>query len=787
MSQQKNPSMHDRYARAFARTAPQVTEETAGLFVDGYWIDASRYFFVGEAHDPMLGIVNTPSVVDRRSGEVSALVTHEKVAGLISSHLGKQIDPAIVAHARFDWAGEGLVGLSVLGANYVIDSRDQRLASVEPAMEQPALYSPDGKYACFVRGHDLWVRDRATRDERPLTTDGAANRYYGQTPEASWARIPAGHGAPCGRWSPDSQWFLTHLIDDSELPDLPVVEHAPKDGGRPRLHTYRYCIWGDPKPKLHFVAIHVGSGRIVRFENGSAEIVFYSPFHYILRSAWFETSRIAWFIRFDRHIQRAELVRLDLQQGTATVVFVEQASGGYLSFNPSFADRPNVWTLSGSDELIWYSERDGWGHLYLHEASTGKVKAQITRGKWVVRRIIDVDEKARKVIFSAHGVDAAVDPAHRSVCSANFDGSGFEILLRHEGDLYVPPRSIDGAPQESPFRDTRACGGFSPDREFAIAQFWSVDRGNSTELVDLSSRKRNRGQVVAAALPRAHENVPRPFTAIAADGVTPLYGVMFVPPDLDEQRSYPLVDFIYGCAGVAQAPQSYLDVRSSHCRALAELGFVSIMLDTRGVVYRDRTFNQAGYGSFFEPQLADHAAVIRQLCKRHEFIDENRVGIFGESYGGMTTARAMFDYGDLFKVGVSVCGCHDLSQFLTFQADWSLGPASADRVDLQSNVDVAHKLQGKLLLMHGELDARVPASHTLSLAAALIRSNRDFDLLILPDRDHGALSTFGYAQRRMWDYFVQHLLREAPAKNFEADFSPRALERSLHQALFEIL
>nr|WP_047169322.1 alpha/beta fold hydrolase [Sphingomonas sp. Y57] len=776
--------MQDRYSHAAEQTAPAVYRKRDAIITEGYWIDDDRYFVSLEEMDPALGIVRIPSLVDRRTGEIRKLVSVDTVVALINGHLAEMIDPATAGRAHFDWAGEDLVGVTIGEWNYVIDVEQRRLASVEPAMELPSLFSPDGRYACYIRENDLWLCDRKTRARRALTTDGSPNRYYGQNPEASWARIPAGRGAPSGRWSPDSQWFLTHLVDDRDIPDLPVVEHAPQDGGRPRLHRYKYCMKDDPKPKLAFVAIHADSGRIVALDIDPTEIGFYSPFLDLIRTIWFETSRIAWFIRFDRYQKRAELIRFDLEQGSAEVVFSEEADTGYLQMNTSFTDKPIVWTLSGSSEFIWYSERDGWGHLYLHDAVTGAMKWQITRGNWVVRRILHVDEQARRIVFAAHGVDPAADPAHRTLCAVNFDGTGFELLLAHDGDLYINPHEIDGPPQDSPFRDAAAQGGLSPDGQAAVVQYWSVDRGNRTELVDLAVRPLRPGPVIATALPAAGENLPRRFTALAADGVTLLHGLMFVPPDFDERQSYPLIDHIYGCTAVSKAPQSYMTVKSSHCRALAALGFLCVMLDSRGIAYRDRAFNQAGYGGFFEPQLADHAAVIRQLCDRHPFIDRARVGIFGESYGGMMTARALFDYPDMFKVGVSVCGLHDLNQSLAFQPDWSMGPQAHES---QSNITAAHKLQGRLFLLHGDADARVPVAHSLALAAALIRSHRDFDMLIVPNEGHAVLSTSAYAQRRMWDYFVRHLLGETPPEHFEICFAPEGLERSVRHGLLEIM
>jgi len=286
-----------------------------------------------------------------------------------------------------------------------------------------------------------------------------------------------------------------------------------------------------------------------------------------------------------------------------------------------------------------------------------------------------------------------------------------------------------------------------------------------------------RGFGVATALPAPNERLPQHFTALAADGLTLLHGTLFFPSDFNESRRYPLIDYIYPGPQVAHQPQSFRSVNSAPAMALAELGFITIMLDTRGVPTRSRAFHQVGYGSLLEPQLGDHAAVVRALCERHSFIDPDRIGMVGYSAGGAATARALLDYGDIFKVGVSVCGSHDARLLSAFMSDKYCGPPRRDGSAEQAPGAAAHKLKGSLLMMSSDVDPYVHVSNTLSLADALIRANRDFDLLIVPNEGHDMLLTSGYVQRRTWDYLIRHLLGETAPPTFEIKYEAHELAR----------
>jgi dipeptidyl aminopeptidase/acylaminoacyl peptidase len=769
--------MRARYSRAAGWAPPKIAATTPGVAVEGYWLDERSFFFLAERFDTGLGrILTTPSIASAVTGVIEEIFSLETLASLLTAQSGEPVDIKALADAVFDMPDPATLAVTCQGRDYLIDREEERVVAMGKSFEQPALYSPDGQYACFVKDHDLWLRERHSGMERPLTTEGATHHAYGQHSETALSAVAYRKcPSPMGLWSPDSQWFLTHRIDERTLPDLPLIQHAPREGGRPVLHRYKYPLPGDPLPVATYVAIHAACGRVIEFDEFPVLIMaFLAPF--FVRHVWFSEPDRAWFLRYDRHFKQAELVCLDLEHGTGRVVLRETTVSGYLDPHPILVGTPNVRTLPRSDEVIWFSERDGWGHLYLYEASTGRLKNQITRGAWLVRDIVHVDEAARQVLLLAGGVDPAADPARRSLCRINFDGSGFEVLLVHEGDVYLPITEPGGLGQERAFRPSNARAGLSPDGRFGVARYASLTRGNLTKIVEM---KRRDGFTIASAEPLPGEITPRAFTTLAADGTTRLHGVMFMPADFAEHQRYPLIDFIYPGPQVAHQPQSFRSVNAALAQGLAELGFITIMLDTRGTPIGSRGFHQAGYPRLLEPQLADHAAAVRQLGKRFDFIDAERVGMIGWSGGGFATARALFDYGDVFKVGVSACGNHDSDLYTALWSDKYRGPKGSDDWIEPPNTAIAGKLQGKLLLICSDMDENVPISQTLALVDALTRANRDFDLLIVPNAGHDVLMTHGYALRRAWDYLVRHLLGEAPPVNFQIELQPHEL---LHYA-----
>jgi dienelactone hydrolase len=765
--------LHRRYERALQRTAPKAAAQTPGLSLEGYWLDNRLFYFLAEKIDPSSGqIVAVPSIADCESNVAQEIMPLDDLAQLLSAHFRERVDGNALSTAEFDMPDSSTLAVSVLEKDCLIDWRQRRVIESRASSLTPSLYSPDGRYACFVKDHNLWLKERRNGAERPLTRDGTAHFCYGQQSETGLSAVTyRRQRIPMGLWSPDSQWLLTHRIDERFIPELALVQHSPPRGGRSHLHTYKYSMPGDPLPIATYVALHVDSGRMVAFEDFPIPIAAFSPFSF--RMAWFDKGDRVWCVRLDRYCKQADLISLDLMKGSGRIVLKENTAAGYLDVHPMFKT-PNVRTLADSDEVIWFSERDGWGHLYLYDAYTGSLKNPITQGQWLVRDIVHVDEALRRVLFLAGGLDPKEDPARRSLCAVNLDGSGFTVMLSHDGDIFVPSTEPCGLDQDRPFRPSAAQAGISADVGFALVRYASLERGNRTQIVDLKTRAKC---VITSVLPSVNEIRPSHFTVLAADGVTQLQGAMFFPSDFREGKCYPLIDYIYPGPQAAHQPQSFGTVIAALARSLAELGFVIIMLDSRGLPIGSRALHQLGYGELLEPYLADHAAAVTQLCAQHSFLDKEAIGIVGQSAGGAAAARALFDYSSLFRVGVSVCGVHDAGFYSAVWSDKYRGPAAGNAWPGQSNCSAAHQLQGKLLLISGDMDENVHPGQTLSLVDALIRANKDFDLLIVPNAGHDVLMTNGYALRRAWDHFVRHLLDEVPPADFEIRFGSTEVAR----------
>jgi dipeptidyl-peptidase-4 len=767
---QQQPFWATRYPRAVAVTAPRLAASAPGTVAGGYWVDQDEYFFQVERHDEALGrAVLTPAIVSIATGQITDIPLCK--LRQVLSEMGVPVDSLDLAGAIMDMPEPYTLGISAAGRNFKINLKKWTAIDVHEATAERSLYSPDGRYACSIKGADLWLRDRRSGLER-LLAHGSTHPRVAQPSETELATIPYRESPwPVGLWSPDSRWFLTHRIEESHVPELSLIQHAPPGGLRARLHRMKYALPEDPLPVETLMAFNLESGRIVDFAEFPQMVSAYSTFAF--RYVWFGENHDVWFIRRDRYCKWMELICLDLRSGEGRVVIREETSSGYLDARPIILGCPNVRTLPGSREVIWYSERDGWGHLYLYDSATGELKNQVTQGSWCVRDIVAVNAETRTVLLLAGGMSVGEDPARRTLCAAALDGRDFKILRRCDGDIYIAPLEPIGVGQDRPFRPQFAPGGVSPDHRYVVLRESHVSRGNTTRLIALES---SFELLLAATTPPDPQGVTaKPVAALAADGKTQLHGVLFLPREFDPAARYPLVDYIYPGPQLPQSPQSYAAVNAGPALSLAELGFAVLMLDTRGSPGRSREFHQVGYPDWLEPQLADHAAVVRTLCRESTFLDVDRVGVLGHSAGGAAAAQAMFNYSDLFTVGVAVCGLHAPCLGLATWSDKYSGPVRDRSAPIAQLEGAASRLVGKLLLVAGDLDENVPLSQTLRLADALIRSNRDFDLLVVPNESHLLLMTSGYVQRRVWDYFVTHLMHECPPREFDLNYEAHEL------------
>lgn len=648
--------MKDSYCRAVDFTPLHVLARNPAVAVEGYWLDAQTYFYLQEDYCSETNLVtSTPVLFDAESGHLETAIEFDTLKALLSDHVQREVD---LSDALLDMPARNVLAATVEGTHFLIDLSLRKVVSEDPVPEPACLYSPNRNYACFVNENDLWLHNRASGDQRPLTKDGTSNHSYGRDSESnlsavSYRRRPT----PMALWSADSEWVLTHRLDERSVRDVSLVQHAPPNDEGPVLHQFKYAYPVDAAvPMATFVAIHVETGRILSFDEHPSVVHGYSPLSYMYWMAWFGDADDAWYLRLDRYCKRADLVRLDLLGGSSEVILSETAESGYLEFHHLMSGRPNVRILSRTGEVLWFSERDGWGHLYIYDLKTRKLKRQVTHGDFMVRDIIEVDEDNRILYFTAHGFEPEIDPARRVFCRIPLDGGEVEILYRTDGDLAIPKSDHGGRPQYRAFRNTFARAGLSPSNRYASVRVSNPKTGNETRIVDLVGGAET---VLASTGPIFGEASVQHFSALAADGVTRLHGVLFLPSDFDPSHKYPLLDYVYPGPQITWQPQAIGTVWGEFGRAMAELGAIVMMLDSRCMPFRSKALHQAGYGDLLEPQLSDHAAVIRQLCSGRPFLDPGRIGIIGQSGGGQAAARAMFEYPDLYRAGVAVCGNHD--------------------------------------------------------------------------------------------------------------------------------
>ncbi len=604
--------------------------------------------------------------------------------------------------------------------------------------------SPDGKKAVFIRDWNLWVVDIDSKKETQLTKDGVENFGYA-TDNAGWKKS----NRPIVLWSPDSKMVATFQQDQRDVSDMYLVS---TNVGEPKLEAWKYPIPQDKEIiKIHRVIINVDNGNMVRLKMDADDrrgtlcddIACDGSFG---DNEWSnDSSRLA-FISSSRDHKSAKLRLADAASGEVKDVMEEKVATQYESGQGS----ANWRYLSKSNEFIWYSERDDWGHLYLYDGG-GKLKNQITTGNFVVTRMLSVDEANRVIYFEANGREAGRDPYFSHFYRIDFDGKNLKLLTPEVGNHQV---------------------SLSPDGKYFVDNYSQPDAAPIAKLRD------NTGKLIAALetadvskLVATGWRPPRPIKVKSRDGRWDLYGLMFSPTKLDPKKKYPVINYIYpGPQGGGVGSRSFSPSRGDH-QALAELGFIVVIIDGTCNPDRSKSFHDVCYGNMADNTLEDQISGLKQLAAKYPYMDLDRVGIWGHSGGGFATAAAMFRFPDFYKVGISESGNHDNRNY---EDDWGeryIGLLVGDNYEKQANQNYAANLKGKLLLAHGNMDNNVPPYNTYLVVDALVKANKDFDLIVFPNARHGYGADSYYMMRRRWDYFVKNLLGVDPPKEFK--LSPR--------------
>jgi dipeptidyl aminopeptidase/acylaminoacyl peptidase len=706
------------------------------------WIDGTnRFWYVRQGRNG-----KTFLLVDPDAGTSQPAFDHDRLARGLGAAAGRSYDPARLPFDAMQ-LDDGDVTFDAEGRSWRCDVAAYHCTTATPRLITE-LRSPDGRWTAFVKDFNLHIRPASGGASRALTTDGTRDYYYATPASPSsggvTAMLTGQHRAIAAQWSPDSKRLLTFRLDERRVREHVVVQSVRADGvSRPAPIAFRYTLPGDPdQPLAELLVIDADTARVVKIDTPPL-MTFGSP----LNGAWWSADgRQVHFIEEPRAWTWARLKTADASSGTTRQILHED-SQTYLQL--SFSGPPNVRVLNATPEAIWFSERDGWGHLYLYDTQTGALKNQITRGDWVVRQLLHVDEAGRWVYFTGGGREPGRDPYYRHLYRATLDGETIELLSPEDAE-----------------HDVRV----SPTGRFFVDTYSRVDQP------PVSVLRRADGRVIKELeradiepLLKTGWKFPERFSVKGRDGVTDIHGSVFRPTSFSASRRYPIIDDIYPGPHNTHTPKSFDQALGLHANSIAELGFVVVTVDGMGTCCRSKAFHDVSYRNLADAGgLEDHIIAIKWLASKYPYMDVNRVGIFGHSAGGYASAHAILRYPDFYKVCVSSAGNHDAR---TDKASWVerwMGLPVGEHYVKSANSTYAANLKGKLLLVHGELDDNVHPGSTIQLVDALIRANKDFDLLILPNRNHGQMidisgdkpsvaSPDNYFLRRRWDYFIRHL------------------------------
>jgi dipeptidyl-peptidase-4 len=730
------------YDRAVAFLAPSVNKLVAGTSTTGSWIAGDRFVYRSTSATGAQFFV-----VDAVKHTRTPAFDHERLAAALSAAAGATYRAGELPFQRIELSADGsALSFDVGTRRWRCDVGGTKCAAAGEARtgagRRPGgntVVSPDGKRAAFIRDYNLWVRDLADGRERQLTSDGVKDFGYA-TDNAGWVHSDR----PILRWSPDSRMIATAQQDERHVGEMYLV---PTVVGHPTLSAWKYPLVGDSVlAMLQHVVIDVDAGTVVRlqlppqYHRGTISDDI-SPDDY----SWSPDASQLALATTSRDHKQSVLRLADTRTGAVRTVLEETSPTHYES-------RTGWRVLWPTNEVIWYSQRDDWGNLYLYGLD-GALKNRITTGEGPVERIVRVDDTTRTLWYEALGRERGQDPYFRHLYHVGLDGRNVVAVTPQNGDhdVQLSPSGrylIDSysTPDVAPVSVLRDAGG---------AEVMPLERGDLSRLT------------------AAGWKPPMPIVVKAADGTTDLYGLLFRPTHFDSTRKYPIINNPYpGPQTGSVGTRSFLAARGDH-QALAELGFVVITVDGRGTPGRSKSFHDYYYGKMGRDNtIPDMVAAMQELGRRYSWIDVSRAGIYGHSGGGFITADAMFRYPDFFTAGISESGNHDQREY---EDDWGeryqgllvRNADGTDSYDAEANQLVAKNLKGHLLLAHGTMDDNVPPDNTMLVVDALIKANKDFDLLMIPNALHGYGKASNYMMRRRWDYFVRYLLDAEPPKEYE--------------------
>ena len=736
----------DQYAQAERFLPANATSSIFNASVEPHWIagtDSFWYLKNGRGGDEFI-------LVDIGNRTKAAAFNQTSLAASLSAAAGEPVDAdhlpfAEITVSETDGTGAVEIEFEAFDRSWQYNATSGDLVQDSPRPLSPGeSLSPDGRLAAFVLDHNLWVRDTETGERYQLTDDGIKDYAYAERSETvshpvTLARLNE-TAKPYSVWSPDSTKIATFRMDQRNVSDMHLLQYVPGNDSRPRPWSYRFATPGDTAlPMYEPLVFDVAARKAVAVNSPAQPEVSLMDTEDDVLQWWSDDSRTLYTLYAERGEKALRLLRTDPQTGRTEEVLEERGST-FVEENLDYASPPNVQVLKSGD-VIWFSEKDGYGHLYLY-GPDGKEKNAITSGDWAVRDLLYVDENASLVYYLAGGREAGRDPYYRHLYRSGLNGSGQKLLTPEDAD-----HNVQVAPGGTAFLDSYSTVEQPPAAVLrdmngsVILELEKADIGNLTEM---------------------GWRAPERFSVKALDGETDLFGLIVKPTDFNSSRKYPVVETVYPGPWIIVTAKSFpsdmawVNKIFWRAQAVAELGFIVVTLDGPGTPYRSKEFHDACYGRLGEAGgLADHVNALKQLAVDRSYMDLGRVGMFGHSAGGFMTAQALLTYPEFYKVGVASGGDYDSRFYGAFWGEKYEG-LNASLYGEQITSLKASNLTGKLLLVAGDVDDNVNPCMTMQMVDAFINADRDFDLLIMTGRNHD-LSYDTYYLHRLFGYLVEGL------------------------------
>lgn len=807
---QPQPPTND-FARSEQLLPPVLRSKVKNAFVVPHWIGQQDEFWyrrdTAKGHEFV--------IVEAASGHMQPAFDHEEMAKAFSKASGAEVTAESLPFEDILFnADRSSIHVTANDKTYDCQIKPATCGSGKPVFpptpvtitflkpkappgkidrDEGVLVSPDKKWGVFTRNDNLWQRNFKTRKDTPLTRDGVKHFGYGDyLDELDEVGIPRERALKAGRrllpmgsfWSPDSRFVIVPRGDDRFVGDYPYVENVPQDGSfRPQLHIVKLALVGEKPPTLDWFIFNIPAKTHRRINFPCEKLLEVDPDGLPIRKKWWSADhRHLYALTVGRHMGSGLLFDVDLLSGN-TRTMVEEHMTPRMDMSPNPWDAPDVWVSPDGKDVLWFSERDGWGHLYLYDGQTGKLRNQVTRGEWLVRDIIQVDDQLQRIYFTASGREKG-NPYYRYLYRINFDGSDLTLLSPEPADHMLTSKED----RLLPFDRVEGYDVISPSGKFAVYNFSTPDQPPQAVI-----RSTGDGELIstfekadATELLAVHYRPPEEFVAKAADGTTDLWSLVYKPSNFDPSKRYPVIDLEYATPVTAVVPRNFIHATVGvpagvSAPMTAERGFIVLAIDARGTPFRSREFSQAGFGQLNIIGLDDHVAVIRQLAERFNYVDINRVGICGASFGGWSALWGMLDFPDFFKVGVSIVPIANMqSASPGEELDAYQGvPVYSNGTDLRSRpgevpenwkvIDMRQKaanLKGHLLVVMGELDENANPPSAFIFLHTLMEADKDFDFVYLVGSTHAPASpkVAAYTRRRTEDYLVRYLIGEPPQR-----------------------